>query len=274
MSGPLGSVRLVELSHDIHEGMPVFPTHHPYSLLVRRRHRDLPRPDGYGSASDVMILSPQAGTHIDALGHGSENGRAYGGVAVEELEKGGRGLTRLDAASIPPIFRRAVLLDVASHLGRVMQPGEPVERPLAEQLARAAGLRAGDVVLVRTGWGAHYGHPGRYLGSEGEGVPGLTEQAAEWLCEQSVFAIGADTPLVEVSAPGNQARPVHRVCLVRYGVYLIENLNLDALAGLAAPFVFCALPLRIRGGTGSPIRAVALVGEPALQLAQALEGGG
>ena len=272
MAEPLGPVQLAELSHDIHEGMPVFPTHHPYSLLMRRRHRDLPRPDGYGSASDVMILSPQAGTHIDALGHGSENGLAHGGVPVEELEKGGRGLTRLDAASIPPILRRAVLLDVATHQGRVMDPGEPVDSPLVQELAAAARLTRGDVVLVRTGWTAYYNLPGRYLGDEG--VPGLTEQAAQWLCEQGVFAIGADTPLVEVSAPGNVARPVHRICLVHHGVYLMENLNLEPLAGLATPFLFCALPLRIRGGTGSPIRAVALVGGPALRLAESLQDGG
>src|SRR5690554_4057135 len=100
------AMRIIDLSQPMEEGMPVFPTHYPYYLLFRRRHRDLARPDGYGSASDVVTFSPHAGTHIDALGHGSEEGKAFGGIPVEELERGGRGLTALDAAEIGPIWRR------------------------------------------------------------------------------------------------------------------------------------------------------------------------
>lgn len=261
-------MRIIDLSQPMEEGMPVFPTHYPYYLLFRRRHRDLARPDGYGSASDVVTFSPHAGTHIDALGHGSEEGKAFGGIPVEELERGGRGLTALDAAEIGPIWRRGLLLDIAALLGRPMKPGEPVGVELLQRALGGRSIQPGDVVLIRTGWTVHYDDRDVYLGAGG--IPGLDEAGAEWLAASKPFAVGGDTALLEVSAPGNTARPVHRLFLARTGIHIIENLNLEGLASYPDPFLFVALPLRIKGGTASPIRPVAVVDVDSALLQQML----
>ena len=89
----------------------------------------------------------------------------------------------------------------------------------------------------------------------------MTREAARWLGEQGVVAIGADNWAIDAcppSAPRNRA--VHELCLTAMGIYLIENLNLEALSkDRIYQFLFVAIPVRLKGGTGFPIEPVAVI---------------
>ena len=118
--------------------------------------------------------------------------------------------------------------------------------------------QSGDVVLIRTGWGRHWQDVGAYLGVV-SGVPGVDLSGARWLTGHGVRATGSDTIAYEVMP--SPALEVHVHLLVEHGVPIMEAMNLDPLAeqgGGASSFFFMAAPLSVRGGTGSPIRPLAI----------------
>jgi kynurenine formamidase len=127
--------------------------------------------------------------------------------------------------------------------------------------ADAAGVAvgAGDIVLIRTGWGQFFGtNNARYL----EGEPGIDVPAAHWLTQRDVVAIGSDNMAVEVlpNPDRGMAMPVHQHVLVESGVYLIENLALEELAKERIyEFCFILLATKYKGATGCPVRPVAMV---------------
>jgi kynurenine formamidase len=257
-------ITTVELGQPLFTGMPCSPNHPGFRMTLARRHGDAVRPDGGSAANEVLITGGHVGTHIDALAHVSHEGRLHGGVDAREAQRGGA-FSVHGAERIPPLVRRGVLLDVARTRGvEVLEPGYGVtEADLAEAAARA-GVEpgAGDVALVRTGWARNFSDAGKYIGRE-SGVPGLTEPAARWLAARGVVATGSDTTAYEQIPPGEGHRvlPVHRLLLVDSGIYIIEHLNLEEASdrGLTE-FLFVLASLRIVGGTGSPVRPVAVVG--------------
>ena len=263
--------RVFDLAHQMAHGIPVFPHHVPFSVTLNRRHADgfaQPRPGDTRFSNEVIVMSAHTATHVDALGHFSRSGMLHGGVPAQQVETP-TGLDRLDAAEIPPFFCRAVLLDVAGHRGvPALAAGEAIT---ADELRAVAGsasvqISAGDVVLVRTGWQRHWGD-GRYNGGvggdgqyegAGRGWPGIDDGAARWLAGRGVRAVGADTPVVEaIPFTGDS---VHAILLVDSGIYLFENLALDELAAQKRyESLFIAVPLPLRGATGSPVRPLAIV---------------
>jgi kynurenine formamidase len=159
---------------------------------------------------------------------------------------------------------RGVLLDVAAALGTDTLPGGyGVTAADLEKGAELGGAepRRGDVAVVRTGWARHFDDPVAYLGKE-SGVPGITEDAGAWLAERGVRAVGCDTTACERIPPGagHSVLPVHRLLLVDHGIYIMEHLALEDLSAAGVhEFLFIVAPLRIVGGTGSPIRPIAVV---------------
>jgi kynurenine formamidase len=122
-------------------------------------------------------------------------------------------------------------------------------------------VRAGDVVLVRTGYGALWAEPDQYLRAAGVGGP-----ASRWLAEREVKAVGADNMAWDVMGPIDPelgvTLPGHVLLLVRAGIPIIENLNLEELAAAKVhEFGFVCLPLKMRGATGSPVRPIAIAGQ-------------
>ena len=260
-----GGVRIVDLGRPLESGMPCSPNHPGFRMALVRRHGDMNRPDGGSAANEMFTMGGHVGTHIDALSHVSHNGLLHGGHSAARAQTGGR-FSVHGIETVTPLIRRGLLLDVAAARSAEILPGG--YGITAEDLATAAGDTEpgeGDVVLVHTGWGRHWPDPEAYLGTA-SGVPGLTEDAARWLAERRIRAVGADTTAVERIPPGQGHRvmPVHRILLVDHGIHIIEHLDLTALAAeRPAPFPFVAVPLPIVGGTGSPVRPLALFAEEA-----------
>jgi kynurenine formamidase len=256
-------VRMVELGQPLFTGMPCSPNHPGFRMTLIRRHGDMVRPDGGSASNEIVVTGGHVGTHVDALAHVSHDGLLHGGVDAEAAQRGGRH-TELGAEHIPPLLTRGVLLDVAGLRGvDVLPAGEGVTADDLSAAAQRAGAEPGpgDVALVRTGWARHFDDPTTYLG-QSDGVPGVTVDGARWLAARGVVAVGADTTAFERIPPGAGHRelPVHRVLLVEHGIHIVEHLALEdaAGAGLTA-FVFVMAPLRIVGGTGSPVRPLAVL---------------
>lgn len=256
-------VRLVELGHPYFTGMPCSPNHPGFRMTLIRRHGDMERPDGGSAANEIIVTGGHVGTHIDALSHVSHCGELHGGVDAAEAQRGGVFNTH-GAENLPGLLRRGVLLDVAAAHGVPTLPaGYGVTADDLGAAAKLAGTEPGegDVALVRTGWGRNFTDPTTYLGKE-TGVPGVTVEAARWLVERGIVATGADTTAYEQipAGAGHAVLPVHRVLLVESGIFIMEHLNLEAIAEAGiAEFAFLLAPLRITGGTGSPIRPLAAV---------------
>lgn len=260
-------VRVFDLGRTLFVGMPQSPNHPQYWHALPRRHGDMVRADGGSAANDMITMGAHVGTHIDAFAHVSQDGRLFGGSDAYQASIGGR-FAELGAHTIPAMVRRGVLLDVPTALGTPegCPPGyEITPDDLDTTLEHQGGsVGAGDVVLIRSGWGRHFDNPDRSVFVGGEsGVPGVGEAGARWLAERGVFAAGADTIAFECLPPGagHSLLPAHRVLLVDAGVYIMETLDLEELASRRVyEFVFVASPLKFYGATGSPVRPLAVTG--------------
>ena len=258
----LATSRVFDLAQPYFVGMPHFPTHPPFLFSLTKKHGDLISSSGVSSAADAITFGGHVGTHIDALCHFSCGGKLFGGLDASENQTYGGGLGHHTVDTIAPMLRRGILLDIAGHAGHVALPRDFVITPdHLESTARAEGvdIRPGDVVLLRTGWAQYFEDPARYItggGGHQPAGPGPELEGAQWLSARKVFAAGSDTVAFE-RVPS--AMPVHVHLLVESGIHIIEVLNLEELAAASVyQFVFVAAPLKIRGGTGSPIRPLAL----------------
>ncbi len=254
--------KVYELSHAMAPSMPVYHQHIPYSLALHRRHGDphaVKRKDGSSFANEVIVTSGHSGTHIDALGHFSRNGCLHGGIKVSDVETRD-GYRELNAADIPPIFQSAVVIDIpAAKRVDCLAPGEEISVSDIEKTLALTGVEiaAGDAALIRTGWSKHWSDAETFIGRRG-GMPGPGENAARWLVSRGVTLVGSDTPGFECLPPPGLS--VHAIMLVDEGIHIMENLNLEEIVLARRPRVlFVALPLRLAGSTGSPIRPIAIV---------------
>lgn len=253
----LAEATFYDLEHRRRADAPTFPAHEPGFVLSLHRRHEPGLSERRTSASALVTMTEHSGTHIDALCHQAEDMRLYGGVEVDPSVQTPNGFTVLGADAIPPLHARGLLLDLPA-LGPV-----PENVP-AEQLARCADAqgtepRPGDVVLVRTGNGAHWHNRDRY-----EAGPGMASSASWWLAERRPLAVGADNLAWDL--PGYRDPELgctlagHVVLIVRSGIYILENLMLEGLATDGVrEFTFLCLPPKLGGGTGAPARPVAIV---------------
>ena len=253
-----------DLAQPYFAGMPHFPTHPPYLFGLTRKHGDIVLEGKVSSSADAIAFGGHVGTHIDALCHFSCDGKLHGGIQAASVQSDNGGFSELGIDTVEPIFRRGVLLDIAAEMNVEELPADFAITPHHLEKALKTGktrVEAGDVVLLRTGWARFFPTAARYLtgGEGGHAVtgPGPELEAARWLSERGIFAAGSDTIAFEKVPTASM--PVHKHLLVESGIYIIEALNLEELArNRLFEFVFVAAPLKIRGGTGSPIRALAL----------------
>lgn len=252
-----------DLAQPFAPGMPQSPNHPRYAHALPRRHGDMVRADGGSAASDIIVLGTHVGTHIDALAHVSQDGLLHGGLDAAAEQRGGRFLNG-GVQDVAPMVCRGVLLDIPAALGLVTcAPGfqitpEHLELAVEQQ---GTGIEAGDVVLIRSGWGARFAEGDAFVG-HASGVPGVSEAGASWLARHRVRAVGADSIAFEWLAPGagHSALPAHRVLLVENGINIIETMMLEGIAAAGVyEFLFMLAPLPLVGATGSPVRPLAVV---------------
>lgn len=217
------------------------------------------RPGGFQFAEDTVVMPLHIGTHVDALCHAWYDDQMFNGFSGNEV-RSARGAEKLGVEKMPPIVTRGILLDIVKLKGRVIAPGEVIDRADLEAAAAAVGITParGDAVLIRTGW----------LESQKtvkkpsfEVEPGINVEAARWLAEAGVAIVGADNFAVEVIPfPEGSVFPVHQLLIRDFGVPLLEGLMLDPLVESGRhEFLFIASPLPIVGATGSPLAPVAVL---------------
>jgi kynurenine formamidase len=260
----LRATRVFDLEQPRFAGMPIYPSHRPgYFYALHRRHRDTLQPDVHGprtGASGTLTMMEHSGTHLDALCHQAADLTMFGGVPVDGTETPA-GFTRLGVETVPPLLGRGVLLDVAGWKRQTPLPrGYGISGDDLAGCAAAQGVRvgAGDVLLVRTGFGTLWNDEAAYLQAAG-----VARSGSLWAADQGVAAVGADNMTWDV--PGERDPETgatlfgHVYLLSRKGVYIMENLNLEELAGARChAFAFIGIPLKLTGATGSPLRPLAL----------------
>lgn len=255
-----GAQHVVDLSHPLHTGIPHHPNHPPYSFTLTKQHGEVMYPEGVSAAAEMITTGGHVGTHMDGFAHVSKLGRIYGGHDVVSNQSYADGVGVQSVHEMPPLFAPAHLVDVTLVLGRALTPEDGVGADLLERWFEDRPRPApGSVVLVRTGWDRHWGDNARFLGTQ-TGVPGVTLDGARWMTDHGIRATGSDTVAYELMpAP---SLPVHCHLLVESGVPIMEAMNLAPVADRGIwEFFLVATPLPIRGGTGSPVRALAFTGE-------------
>ena len=255
--------RTVGLGQPLGPGTPVPAHRKAVERLMMRDGGDYAAgarsPGGFQFAEEVLGFAAHSGTHMDALAHAWYGDRLYNGFPSTTV-RSTTGALRCGADKLRPVVTRGVLLDVAAQRGRRLEAGEVVGLDDVQAAADAAGVspETGDVVLVRTGW---YGATADPRDDYFEGEPGLDVDAARWLAEAGVAAVGADNYAIEVLPFTSEAVfPVHQLLMRDFGVPLIEGMVLDELAEAGAgEFLLVAAPLPVVGGTAGPVCPVAVL---------------
>ena len=252
--------RVYDLAQPYFVGMPHHPSHPPYLFSLTKKHGDMHSPAGNSSAADAIAMGSHVGTHIDGFGHFSCGGKLHGGHVAANVQSYASGLSVHTAEMIAPIVRRGVLLDAAGS-GQVLPADAVLTGDVLRGIAEGQGsvIGTGDVVLIRTGWAQYWEDATRYINAV-RGTPagpGPDLSGAQWLSSHGIFAAGSDTVAFE-RVPSHDM-PVHIHLLFERGIHIIEALDLEALArDRVYEFLFVAAPLKLRGGTGAPLRPVAL----------------
>ncbi|WP_229363493.1 cyclase family protein [Flectobacillus sp. BAB-3569] len=227
-------MEIIDLSQEIFDGMSVFHSLPAVKMEIHATHEQW---DGLVDAETQtpsvykLAISEHTGTHVDALNH---MGREFAGQSI-------------DTMPLSMFYTEGICLDL-SHKG--LQ-----EFITSEDLHKACekaslDIKKGDTVLLYTD------HYRKYFATENWNKgPGLTAEATQWLGEKQISAFGVET--LSPGIPKISNKEVHYIC-GKMGFTHYENMvNLHQLIGRGR-FQFIALPLKIRGGTGSPVRAVAV----------------
>ena len=251
--------RVYDLSREFHPGMPVFPSFPPFTLTPLTRHGDRVYSDGYTGSDELVTMCNHSGTHLDALCHGSVDGRLFDGTPVAQ---GSAGFATHGIETVSPIVRRAVLLDIPPLRGvEVLEPAEEVTARDLQQASADVPIAGGDVVLIRTGWMRYWGDRALYEGrGERPGMPGPGLRGARFLARKGIWGSGSDTIAYERYVAGARTVPVHKLFLAEEGIFIFEGLDLEELARDGVrEFLLVAAPIKFRGATGGPIRPLAFV---------------
>lgn len=257
-------VRLIDLSGYVEAGQPVYPSLQSTQFWVSGTHEEAgyvglqhvgeetpsikrklkaqrKGEEGTHPIARTILVSEHGPTHVDSLSH------------VDPTSDG-----TIDRLPLERFYGDAVGVDV-SDVGSGFISVDDVRAGLDEG---GLELREGDTITLYTGHREAYYDPDdvekrhAYFNE----APGLDEEAAYWLGERGVSNIGIDAPSIDHgTALQTQRYPAHDMC-AEYEVLNMENMeNLGAVVGRR--YTLCAFPLKLKDGTGSPIRPVAIVAE-------------
>jgi kynurenine formamidase len=227
-------MQIVDLSREIFHRTAAHPHHPPVIITVWNDHNEVKKAGDYEFSSKALSIafSDHAGTHVDAPIHFDPRPEALSidQVPLENFITSG---FCVDLRNVP--LKHAVTVDELT----------------AAVEATGQTIRKGDTVLILLGTNERLLGTPRY----GHDFPGLSIEAIHWLADQGIGMFGVEA--VSPAPEGELNYRAHRACAER-GITHMECLaNLEAVVGRGR-FRFIGLPLKIRGGTASPIRAVAL----------------
>ena len=205
-----------------------------------------------------------AHSHIDGLPHFAHKGKLYNGFGFDTIKP--TGATKLGIHNLKNgIVSRAVLVDMAWFKeADFLEPGTAITVADLEAWEEKTGVTvgSGDVLLVRTGRWERVRQKGQW--NFLEAAAGMHASVAQWLKARDVALIGCDgVSDVMPSGVEGLANPLHELVLVGLGMRILDNLNLDDVAQAAKArnrweFLFVGAPLRVVGGTGSPLNPLAV----------------
>lgn len=229
----LAQLQVHDASPSIEPGMPMFVAYEGPTLTRIFGH------DEVGAAANRIALAEHTGTHVDAPFHFDRDGATIDQVAPDALLL--RPYKKFDLSAQEPA------------------PGELVDAAALEAAARRGGftLEAGDVAIIEMGWDRHWpSEPGDSFWGRNE--PGLAEGACRYLVEGGVLAVASDTAGCDVPCVDGEIGHGHghSSWFLPRGILVVEGLR--GLAKVPPSGLIVALPLRIAGGTGSPVRVLLL----------------
>ncbi|HXE89617.1 MAG TPA: cyclase family protein [Terriglobales bacterium] len=238
-SGAIDERKLVDLTHAFDSSTVYWPNAQPFEWKKESWGMTA---GGYWYTAAHYAASEHGGTHLDSPIHFGE-----GKAALDELP-------------VAQFVGPAVVVDISEACARDADYRLRPEDISAWEKKHGA-IPAGAIVLVRTGWGRFWPDKKKYLGDDTPGrttglhFPGISREAAELLVARRVDGVGIDT----ASTDYGQSRdfPAHRV-LAAANIYGLENVaDLERLPATGATLI--ALPMKIKGGTGGPVRIIALL---------------
>jgi len=225
-------MKIIDLTLQIEDGSITFPGVQRLIVLEHVTHKfSAPR---YklpckGYASFQLILNDHTGTHVDAPFHMCP-------------DKG-----KLETVKLERLVGEAVLLDFSYLPVEAEITSEGLERLISEQDVE---IKQGDIVVIRK-WAGQWGEEGYFK------CKALNESGAQWLVDKKINALAIDLPTVDVEELSNMERRAH-IKLLSNEIYIVENLvNVDRIR--QQRFTFVALPLNIKGISGSPVRTIAIL---------------
>jgi kynurenine formamidase len=222
--------------------------------------------DRHIRGTDDMIIMPlQSGTQWDALAHIMFEDKMYNGYPARQVTSRGARVNDITQAR-DSIAGRGVLLDMARFKGvEALDPGYAITADDLDACEQAHGVAVGrgDFVLIRTGQlGERRGKWGDYAGGP---APGLGFASVPWVAEREIAGVATDTWGMEVlpNETPDVFQPLHCIFIVAMGLYIGEIFDLEELASDCAAdgqydFFFCAPPLPISRGVGSPVNPMAI----------------
>jgi kynurenine formamidase len=240
-SSPEKPKQMVDLTHDFSEDTVYWPTSDPFKMDVVAAGKT---PKGFYYAANKFSASEHGGTHLDAPIHFAEGRQTADQIPLERL--------------IAP----GVKIDVSAKAGADRDYLISVQD--IEAWERSNGrIKPGMIVLFETGYWRSWPDRARYLGTDKRGpegvaalhFPGLSAEAAKFLASRRVAAVGIDTASID---RGQSDTYDAHVALMSENIPAFENVaNLGSLP--ARGFEVIALPMKIKGGSGGPLRIVARV---------------
>ena len=218
----VASSRFVDMTHDLDETIPYWPTHKPFSAELGDHQSK-----GDESYWRTITMGEHSGTHIDALSHFFLGSKNVDEIPVTQIM--GRGVN-IDATDTPPCGCVSL-----SKIREFEEKNGPIQE--------------GDIVFFRFGWDEKWTDNAAFL----KDWPGTSKEVAEYLRDRKVKAVGCDTLALDAFGGENVSHHV----LLGSGINIIENV--DKLSELPPFFGVIGLPCRLKGGSGSTLRLVALL---------------
>ncbi len=234
---------IIDLSHDFSEETVYWVTAKEFELEVVA---DGETDQGYYYSANNLTTAEHGGTHIDAPIHFAKNKQSVDEIPLEKL------------------IGSAIKIDVSENAIKNPEYLIRIEDFTNWEKEENMKIPEGTIILLETGFSKFYPDKLKYLGTDERGeeaikklhFPGLSPQAAKWLVEnRNIHAIGIDSPSIDY---GQSQTFESHVILLSNNIPAFENLtNLDKLP--VKDFQVIALPMKIKGGSGAPLRIIAIL---------------